>query len=160
MRFRTDRWHYADLKANGWTWEQYAKCFHDSEDVAAIKIEWDAVPPAQKGDVWRIFWHHEEAPGKQLNDRIAGYAICCIICGKVHAWTSARNCSQKVKRSYVDSSGKTVEYDSCVHSGLASCWIWTGSAEAGTLTASPSLMVIPGPDRCNYHGWIRNGEIT
>lgn len=158
MRFRTDGWHYADLKANGWTWERYAACFDESDDVAAIKREWDAIPPAQKGDVWRVFWYHDEN-GQQVDDRIAGYAICCIVCGQVHAWTSAGNCSQKVKRSYVDSGGKTVEYDSCAHSGVSSCWNWSGSAEEGTLTATPSLMVIPGHG-CSYHGWIRNGEIT
>lgn len=159
MRFRTDGWHYADLKAQGWTWEKYAELYCDSscETVASIKAEWDAISPAQPGDVWRIRWHKEGGEGP-----IAGYAICCIQCGQVHAWTTARNCSQKIKRSYIDSkTGQTVEYESCVHSGVGSCWNWSGSAEEGTLTASPSLMKITGPDqKCTFHGWLSNGQIA
>lgn len=165
MRFRTDGWHYADLKAAGETFEQHYK----REEFFGVnegrydewKAHWDATPKAEKGDVWRIFWAHHSWCG-QVDDWIAGYAICCIACGRVHAWTSALNCGQKVKRSYVDTDGKRQEYETCVHQEQhGSCWTWSGSAEAGTLTATPSLQVVADkcPWKCGWHGFIQGGDI-
>src|SRR5665213_3555856 len=140
MRFRKDGWHYADLKARGMTFEQYFS-WEDSASVREqYKKEWDAVPKAEPGDVWRIHWSHHEPPsGPQIDDWLAGYAICCIGCGRVHDWMSANNCSQKIQSSYKDSStGLDVPYTTCVHQrDHTSCWAWTGSAEEGTLTGAP-----------------------
>jgi hypothetical protein len=157
MRFRMDSWHYADLKV-AMTWEQYTDGW-SSSPTEEDKRYWDETPKAEPGDVWRIHWsHHDPIDGPQIDDRIAGYAICCIGCGHVHAWTTAGNCNQKIQCSYKDSNtGLDVPYTSCVHSGLTSCWNWTGSAEEGTLTATPSLQVTQ--DECKWHGYITNGDI-
>lgn len=101
------------------------------------------VEPAQPGDCWRAHWHALSGVGP-----IAGYAICCPKCLQVHSWTSARNCKP------------------CPHQGIGSCWQWSGSAEDGTLTASPSLHALAkGPKvgidghGCGWHGWLQNGEL-
>ncbi len=161
MRFRTDGWHYADLKAEGYTFEDYFA----GRPLAEVEMErqyWDVTFKAERGDVWRIFWRHE-VNGAHVDDWVAGYAICCVACGRIHAWTTALNCGQKVKRTYHDVEGKPVEYETCVHQeNHTSCWTWTGSAEANTLTASPSLLVVKDrcPWGCGWHGWIKDGEIN
>jgi hypothetical protein len=94
---------------------------------------WDATEAAKPGDAWRIRWYQKDGEGP-----IAGYAICCPKCSQVHRWCSASNCSP------------------CPHQGIGSCWNWTGSAEDGTLTASPSLFASLG---CGWHGWLQNGEM-
>jgi len=147
MHFRTDGWHYADIKAKGESFDQHypPDSFITAEEREQWKKHFDETPKAEKGDVWRIHW---------ANDRgIAGYAICCIVCGRVHTWTQARNCSTKKGDG------------TCAHNSgenLSSCWNWSGSAEEGTLTATPSLMVVTEVCEwhCNYHGFITNGEIT
>src|SRR4051812_30389193 len=146
MRFRRDGFRYADLKASGVSKEDYFKGRIATPEESGF---WDATPPAQPGDVWRIFWHHR-VDDIQVNDQIAGYDICCIACGRCHAWTSARNC------------GSRKEDGSCDHTNArSSCWQWSGSAEAGTLSASPSLQVIKEycPWGCGWHGYITNGDI-
>jgi hypothetical protein len=150
MRFRTDGWHYADLKAEGKSLEQYCAPEAPTEEE---RRRWDATPKAERGDVWRVFWRHCDESGNHLDDRIAGYAICCISCGRVHHWTTALNCGQKFKTDWGES---------CIHQrDHGSCWQWSGSAEAGTLTARPSICVVK--DRCRwgcaFHGWLTNGEI-
>src|ERR1700730_456512 len=97
MRFRTDGWHYANLKARGMTWEEYGSCFTDEADRAEAKKSWDETPKAEPGDVWRIHWHHNEG---EPEGPVAGYAICCPGCGHVHNWVTASNCNQKIKSSY------------------------------------------------------------
>jgi hypothetical protein len=154
MRFRTDGWHFADLKNFGYTLETYHSWGPISDED---RKEWDAVPKAEPGDVWRIHWHHNEG---EPEGAIAGYAICCPGCGHIHSWTTAGNCNQKVQRSYVDTkTGQMVNYESCVHSGVSSCWNWSGSAEEGTLTAAPSLQVTHSDPDCHWHGFIQNGDI-
>lgn len=149
MRFRTDGWHYADLKCAGITPEKFAE-WHGPNQVEAYKN----FPAAEPGDIWRIHWYAPE--GQQ--GPIAGYAICCPKCKRVHAWTTATNCSQKtIERSYTDKDGKVVKYKSCPHEGTGSCWNWSGSAENNTLTASPSLFN-QAPD-CGWHGWLQNGVL-
>jgi len=149
MRFRTDGVHYADLKAAGRTLEDYCAPQAPTEEE---RRHWDATPKAERGDVWRVFWYHGEQ-GKQIDDQIAGYDICCVACGRVHACTTALNCNQKIPKPWGES---------CQHiESRTSCWIWSGSAEQGTLTASPSLLVVQSrcPWGCGWHGFIQNGDI-
>jgi len=152
MRFRTDGWHYADLKASGETFENYYPESDPWRTDPIVKKYWDDTPKAEPGDVWRIFWYHRGSDGEYIDDRIAGYAICCIGCGRVHNWINARHCSQPVQKDWGES---------CVHrENYTSCWTWSGSAEEGTLTASPSLQVLQGPDQpCGWHGYIQDGDI-
>jgi hypothetical protein len=160
MRFRTDGWHYADLKAEGKDLGSW--CVEGMVPTEEEKKYWEVTQKAEPGDVWRIHWYHRDEDDKQLDDWIAGYAICCIGCGRVHCWTSALNCGQRVQRSYVDTNGNTVPYETCVHQEAhGSCWQWSGSAEEGTLTAAPSLQVVADrcPWKCGWHGFIQNGDI-
>lgn len=153
MRFRTDGWHHADLKIVD---ESFDSMYGDTftgcpEDDAIARRTWAETPKAEPGDVWRIFWYHHDGPdGEQINDRIAGYAICCPGCRRVHNWTCARNCASRIP-------GGT-----CSHSGTGSCWNWTGSAEEGTLTCTPSLQVLlheVEPGGCDWHGYITQGDL-
>jgi hypothetical protein len=105
------------------------------------------------GDCWWVGWYTPDG-----SNRRAGYAICCPKCAQVHHWTTALNCGQKVVRNGVEV---------CVHSGVSSCWTWTGSARRGTLTAQPSLHSIDEGKAhldegygCGWHGWLTNGELT
>lgn len=168
MRFRTDGWHYADLKTFGWTWDgdgekSYGKSYRGSPDEAEAKKCFEETPKAEPGDTWRQFWSHHDENDKQIDDRLAGYAICCMGCGHVHAWTTASNCQFNLtEHHYTDKDGKDVAYKVCGHSGVGSCWVWTGSAEEGTLTARPSLQVTLDkyePGGCNWHGYIDNGDL-
>lgn len=130
IRFRNDGWHLAEMKAEGRTADEIRKWGYEQEWVEKF-IE---MPLPLPGDIWRVRWYKadgEEGP-------IAGYAICCPRCLKVHAWTSALNCKP------------------CPHQGKSSCWNWTGSAEDGTLSASPSLFA---SGACGWHGWLRNGVL-
>ncbi len=150
MRFRTDGWHYADLKAAGETFESHYLETDPWRTDPVIQKYWAETPKAEPGDVWRIHWYHRDENDVQLDDWIAGYAICCIGCSRVHCWTTALNCAQKTKEG------------SCVHSEAhGSCWSWSGSAEEGTLTASPSLQVVADrcPWHCGWHGYIQAGDI-
>ena len=131
IRFRKDRSHDATLKAEGVTVEKYRDEWNTGADRVAL---FEATLEAEPGDTWRIRWYAEDGEGP-----IAGYAICCPRCGQVHYWTTALNCKP------------------CPHQGKSSCWQWSGSAEAGTLTASPSLFA---QRACGWHGWLRNGELT
>lgn len=149
MRFRTDGWHYADLKAAGETIESYFREDDPWRTDPEVRKCWDETPKAEPGDVWRILWK---------SDAIAGYAICCPGCRKVHHWTTARNCANKITNSYTDSkTGEVKTYESCIHSGNGSCWNWSGSAEENNLSATPSLQVTA--DDCKWHGYITNGDI-
>ena len=168
MRFRTDGWHYADLKSQGWRFGErgetggkvYGAYFDNDAEFEEVKKAWNETPPAQPGDVWRVRWYRQGVePGP-----IAGYAICCLGCGYVHSWTSARNCNApKRQYTYKDLDGNEKTGEVCIHSGERSCWDWSGSAEEGTLTAAPSLLVCgadtSGGGKCNWHGFIQSGDI-
>ena len=95
-------------------------------------------PAPKPGDTWLIRWYR---PGG-AEGPIAGYAICCPGCRKVHDWTTATNCKP------------------CSHQGISSCWTWTGSAEANVLTASPSLHSVKDLGGCGWHGHLINGVLT
>jgi hypothetical protein len=162
MNFRTDGSHYADMKAHGWTFDgdgekAYGKCFTDEKDREEARASWEAVPPAQPGDVWRLVWG-----GVGNEDKLAGYSICCPGCGHVHAWVRASNCHDgeiEIVDKYSDADGiHEYKYKQCVHQREhRSCWTWTGSPEDGTLTGAPSLLVQQ--DDCKWHGFIQNGDI-
>lgn len=108
--------------------------------------EGDTKPPPLPGDTWRIHWYNH-VDGVQVNDQIAGYAICCPLCLKVHHWTTANNCPR-------------IAGEGCAHEKAhTSCWTWTGSAEDGTLTASPSLYSVEALGGCGWHGWLHDGEL-
>ncbi len=130
IRFRTDGNHWADLKAGGLTAEQFRE---EWKETGVSAEEFEATPKAEPGDTWRIQWYASEGEGP-----LAGYAICCPGCGRLHYWTTANNCKP------------------CTHSGKSSCWQWTGSAEQGTLTARPSLL----SNACGWHGFLTDGEMN
>lgn len=110
-------------------------CGPDLNHVAHV-ADYADVPPAELGDAWRL----------NSSDGVIGYVLVCpnpSCRAGGHAWTRASNC---------DHTG---------HPEHASCWTWTGSAEAGTLTASPSLQVIGlKPGDCEWHGWLRDGQMV
>jgi hypothetical protein len=154
MRFRTDGWHYADLKTHGWTRERFVEEY--KERVPDYLDKFEATPIAEPGDVWCIHWYKEGIEQGPL----AGYAICCIKCGHVHNWTTAGNCQTDVQAvHYTGTDGSDQQYPACAHkrTGAGSCWNWSGSAEDNTLTASPSLLVTD--QKCGFHGWLQDGEL-
>ena len=111
----------------------------------------DNRPGPEPGDTWRIHWYHQ-VDGVQVNNRLAGYAICCPLCKKVHNWTSANNCSQK---------RLLVSGQSCAHIDAGtSCWTWSGSAENNKLTASPSLHCDASVGGCGWHGHLIDGVLV
>lgn len=142
IRFRTDSYSEADDAAR--LRRGHAPLWHDAEELVGVE-------PASPGDCWRVRWYKSDGEGP-----IAGYAICCALCLQVHSWTTALNCGSRNAQG------------SCEHNGVSSCWQWTGSAEDGTLTASPSLHAIdqggcPAIDNahgCGWHGWLLSGELT
>lgn len=150
MRFRSDPLEFASYKAAGITPDK----LNDFGGFSPGEIEaYERFEPAQPGDTWRIRWYQEGGGGP-----VAGYAICCPRCRKIHHWSIATNCSgQKTAHQYTDSKGQARIYETCEHSGKASCWDWTGSAEEGTLTARPSLHCTA-PD-CGWHGWLTDGVL-
>lgn len=140
IRFRTDSFFAADDAARRERGEEMQ--WHRS------KRELENTPPARPGDVWRVRFAPnagEKGPGP-----IAGYAICCPLCLRVHPWTSALGCG---------SGGNCVHRDA-----RTSCWTWTGSPEDGTLSASPSLHCVThwnghATGGCGWHGFLTNGVL-
>jgi hypothetical protein len=59
----------------------------------------------------------------------------------VHFWTHGHDCGDR-SREHV------------------SCWTWTGSPDDGTLSAQPSLWVVPDLGGCGWHGFLTNGEMV
>lgn len=146
IRFRTDSSFAADDAAR--VLRGHNAMWFDNDELKDVE-------PAQPGDCWRVRWARTVDMPEGAEGAIAGYAICCPKCKQVHNWTSARNCPR------VDGV--------CKHSGLGSCWTWTGSAEEGTLTASPSLHSLDDDNDggaadngtgCGWHGYLRNGELV
>lgn len=114
---------------------------------------WADQDRAQPGDTWRIFWAHRE----EETPKLAGYAICCPRCKRIHAWTTANNCHwNETDHSYTDQEGKIHTYKLCGHhSGHSSCWQWSGDAENNKLTAKPSLFATS--PYCGWHGFLTDG---
>jgi hypothetical protein len=139
-RFRTDSAHYAELAATPDKAREYY-----ANDPATLEVIL-RTPPPEPGDLWRITWHAPEGEPSPL----AGYAIACPRCREVHRWTTANNC-------HVEEVGGLCVHERSQNGGrLGSCWTWTGSAEEGTLTATPSLHNSGG---CGWHGFLTNGEL-
>lgn len=143
IRFRTDN----EFEAEDARWRR-----EGAELRWLNRDEPNDTPPAEPGDIWRTFWH---------GGPIAGYAICCPKCGGVHHWTTASNCPQDVPWEVTNADGSISKGMKCRHSGVGSCWNWTGSAEDGTLSATPSLYCIETPDGwgCGWHGFLTNGVL-
>lgn len=157
MRLRTDSWHDAGAKravqlgarpdpttepALAW-YEPYAVMLAD-----------DAFEAAQPGDAWRLVvgttWPKVRLPGQEPPDVgvTIGYALTCPVekCPEgVHHWAHARDCEARMG-----------QHRPC-KAGGPSCWTWTGSPEAGDLTAVPSLWMRW--DRCGFHGFLTGGEL-
>jgi hypothetical protein len=156
IRFRTDSAFKADdtaARARG----EKLQWFHAEE------LDVDPVPPAEPGDCWRVRWGGTQWPEGQ--GPIAGYEICCIKCKHNHAWCTSTNCQPRVpwSVSWVDSETgetRTSSGTKCLHEGVGSCWQWTGSPEAGDLTASPSLWSVLEKGGCGYHGFLQNGILS
>ncbi len=143
IRFRTDNCHYVQMRAKGTEWAEY---------LGIAREEYEALPPGQPGDIWRVHWHKQDGEGP-----LAGYAIWCPKCNDLHHWTGATNCTfQATEHTYKKPDGSDGTYKVCGHSGTASCWGWSGSAEEGTLTARPSLLC----HVCGFHGWLTNGLLS
>lgn len=144
MRFRTDNNTIALMKALGQPMIRADWCTPE---------EWDATEPAQPGDVWRLRWYAQNGEGP-----IAGYAICCPKCLRVHHWSSAGNCGSRRERELPDGEGTVGgKYTMCDHQvARGSCWDWTGSAEENTLSETPSLLET---GTCGWHGYLTNGEL-
>lgn len=149
MRFRVDSWSAAEDVTRIARGERSHFLDHMAHLDPARLAELRATPPAQPGDVWRVRWYAAEGEGP-----IAGYAIGCPTCGLVHSWTTANGCAAG-RRAIEGSPGHTV----CEHSGVGSCWTWSGSAESNLLTAAPSLHCVLALGGCGFHGFLENGQL-
>lgn len=166
VRLRTDNWHDAGrwrailLHAvpdpripSNVKWSQGWPEWHDTHEEAKL------------GDVWRI----RQRPfgptiGLTETERqptwwTVGYALVCPVesCHEgVHSWVHAHNCP----------AGSTWGAQCKRGPERRSCWDWSGSVEAGDLTAAPSLQVLPCPDAagnpttCAFHGFLTRGVIA
>lgn len=148
MRVRTDSWYVA-----GW---KRAALVGGRDDVAEDILN-DPIPAAELGDVWVIRFDGDSTQshdGKPDDWPIVGYAMTCPIesCEQgVHDWTWAHNCGQKLPEGG----------SRCAHMrDRTSCWTWTGSAEDGTLSATPSLHSPTDLGGCGFHGYLTNGVLA
>lgn len=114
----------------------------------------DSFEPAQPGDVWEIRRSPKDGRTTAATRRghmtwgVTGYGLWCPnekCHDGVHRWTHASDC-----RGDYGEACKTGEKE-----GVQSCWVWTGSIEAGDLTANPSLFC--NFASCGWHGYLRNG---
>jgi uncharacterized protein DUF6527 len=139
VKLRTDSFHIA-----GWKRAHALRgcdCPPGQKNHVAHKPRKYREPAAELGDVWKL--HNR-------NGGLVGYALTCPLerCDQgVHAWDHAYNCAQRTDPD------------------APPCWTWTGSVEDGTLTASPSLMVMTEIDgrpleTCGWHGWLRDGVMS
>jgi hypothetical protein len=119
--------------------------WHNADDPELLNH-----PIAQPGDTWRVQWS---------GGPMAGYAICCPGCKQVHHWCTANNCARDIPWTVVGSDGQEYSGMKCQHEGVGSCWNWSGSAEDGTLTATPSLHCTKDLGGCGWHGFLTNGEM-
>jgi hypothetical protein len=154
IRFRTDSAFKADDTARRARGEPLQ--WHHPEE-----LDVDPVPPAEPGDVWRVRWGgtREQQERGEVGP-IAGYEICCIKCKHNHAWCTSTNCPTAKPFTFTGTDGKSYTYNRCDHEGVGSCWVWTGSPEAGDLTASPSLWSVVEKGGCGYHGFLQNGILS
>ena len=143
MRFRSDSDIRAEYHARHDRGEALALCPCGSADCDEKAQHFLGTPPAEPGDTWRVHW--ARTVDQVGPPALAGYAICCPKCRLVHLWSSASNCASK------NADG------GCAHTGVGSCWNWTGSAEDNRLSASPSLYAL---HACGWHGFLTDGELV
>lgn len=153
VRFRDDGWIVAD-DAAAFIRGDKLLFNHPVEELIGIE-------PAKPGDIWRSRWYASELRDGQyvqVDGPLAGYAICCPKCLHVHSWNQATNCVFELQpREWTKLDGTVESYNVCGHNGKGSCWNWTGSAEDGTLSASPSLHSNEAKGGCGWHGFLTNG---
>ncbi len=169
LRLRTDSWR----DAGKWR----AILLHAAEDPRVpSNIKWaqgwpdwhDTHEEAKVGDVWRLrqrpFGPHVVLTETEHEATwwTIGYALVCPVekCRDgVHSWTHAYNCPALGHWGVDCKRG----------AGRWSCWDWTGSVEAGDLTAAPSLHVLSEIERdgktvkldtCGFHGYLRAGVVA
>lgn len=132
MRLRDDSVHIA-----GWKRAHALLGCHCGPEMNHVAHDPDlaGVEAAQPGDVWEL---------RNKNGGLTGYGLTCPNeqCESgAHAWDHARDCPLRAAPD------------------APPCWAWTGSAEEGTLTASPSLHVVKEWGGCGWHGFLRNGQM-
>jgi hypothetical protein len=165
LRLRTDNWH----DAGHWR----AILLGAAEDPRKDPSRWDRLWPqwiesheeAKVGDVWRIRQqphgpHVSYGYGESHPDwPISGYALVCPVstCREgAHMWLHAYDCPAGSKWGQPCKRGPN----------RWSCWDWSGSVEAGDLTAAPSLMILPCPNAqgvpttCQFHGFLTRGVLA
>lgn len=162
MRLRVDSWWEAGRKRAVLLGAVPDPRQDDSKNWAAhwlACLNDDSFEPAMPGDVWEVRQSPDE-PGVisyHSADRqdwlLTGYGLWCPNekCHEgMHSWTHAHDCPA---RFHDDGLCKTGEKQ-----GVQSCWIWSGSIEAGDLTASPSLFIDDAS--CGWHGFLQQGQMN
>lgn len=164
LRLRTDEWH----TAGAWR----AVLLGAAPDPRADPHRWarhfttwleEGHEEAKVGDVWRLRRcptgpHIVQGYAENhLDWPVSHYALVCPVatCADgVHGWAHAYDCP----------AGDHFGAECKVGPGRLSCWTWTGSIEAGTLTASPSLHILPASaptfKTCEFHGFLTNGVLA
>lgn len=130
---------------------------------------------AKEGDVWvfrlKPAGPHVTATWRAVDAETAHWPVSHygLVCPAkncrygVHVWDHAYNCpAREVWGADCKRGGKRL-----------SCWDWTGTIEAHTLTADPSLHILPVKDKsdqpypaddlrqtCQWHGWLKKGAMT
>lgn len=165
-----------------------ADAWHDAGRLRAIRlgavpdprsqpsVRWDpgwlefvaSGEPARVGDVW-AFRQRPDGPhvvlsygGSHPEWPLACYALVCPVerCKEgAHCWHHAYDCAAGTTRGAACKRG----------AGRLSCWDWSGSVEAGTLSAQPSLQVCTEVERagkkvrldtCGFHGFLTGGVLA
>jgi hypothetical protein len=121
--------------------------------------------PARPGDVWQLRQNpsgpyvQRSYGGNRPGWPVCGYVLVCPVatCPEGgHDWDHAFDCPAGARFGAACKRG----------AARASCWDWSGNAGDGTLTANPSLQVLPCPDAagvpttCQFHGWLRAGHLA
>lgn len=154
-------WGSVRLRRDSW----YRAGQHRALDLGVFTTEgWDVdsvreimgTESARPGDAWALIGGGWAAPGV-----VGGYVLCCPLeaCeSAVHPWTHAYNCPRAKSRAGACKRGQSPP-------GQDSCWVWSGTARDGTLTAEPSLHVVAVIDGkptggCGFHGFLRQGVLA
>lgn len=139
MRLRADSAHIA-----GWKRAHRLNGCPNKDDgrdecvCSSQKPEYALIPEAEEGDVWA---------SRTQSGTLIGYGLTCPAqnCMQgMHFWTHTIDCKLPLDHG--------------------PDWSWTGSPEAGDLSASPSLMIVTEIngqpiDSCGWHGFLTNGQM-